>query len=498
MAVSSTPAPAGTGTPIVSPGVAGAVAPATVPRSRVARFRRRLLLALVLGSLAAVATGAVVLAANVVTYDRYHAIVHEGAVSVDAAQDARAAALDSAAANADLLAQTDLAARDRDRATAAGRWADFKNALRISWQNRSDTSQGEFAVFAAADTASTDYEGWIGAMNAALGANRPDDAHTAFLNAYGVLHDRLIPALNGLQAVKVEFMKSEYASASSTIRGWLTALAVASVVLMLIAGFGFWLTRRMHHRFTVELILAILLVAGIGAWVGLQLHRGDTQARVLVHDAYDTVAGVRDEIALASEEHALESITIFDPAAAAGRFQEFGDYDLQFEQGLCGFAGCAQTPFLAGGATAGAPQAQVAPEVFKGALDAADRFGLARPPLIANVHFRGEPQALESARAAYQKFVSADGGLRTQLQGGNTSAALAANTGQSTPAFQQTVQGLDGARSIARSVYDSIWRSVQDAARIGEFLAIGEVIAGLLIATGLWRRRQELYPANVR
>ena len=325
------------------------VVPRAARGGRVARWRRLLLIALIAGCAAAVAAALVVLIASVVMHDRYTAIVREGAVSVDAAQDARADILDSAGASADVLAQSG-EARTAARVRAAARYEDFKEHLRQSWQNRTDRMFGEFATFDAADRASTEYAGFIGAMNVAVDGNRADEARTAFLSAYDALNRKLLPALGGLQANKVEFMQVRYASTSSTLRGWLIAVAAVSVALVLLAGAGFWLTRRMHHRITLELVAAILLALGVGLWLSLQLRRADTQAKVLVRDAYDTVAGVRDVIALASQENTLESIAILDPTNAARHFAEFADYDTTLQQSLCGTAlppgtGCIAQPF---------------------------------------------------------------------------------------------------------------------------------------------------------
>jgi len=473
--------------------VAGAAVPQTggaavaVHGGRIERLRSRLLLALIAGGCLALLGAVVVFAANTVTTNRYNRIVQEGATSVDAALDARAAILDNAGANADLLTETG-DTRNATRALATKRYEDFKEDLRRSWRNRSDRTQGEFAVFDAADRASTDYAAAIGAMDAAIDANRPDDARAAFLNGYTVLTTRLLPALGGLESVKVEFMKSAYGSTSTVIRGWLTAVAAVSAALALVILAGFGLSRRMHRRFTAELVLALVLVIAIGIWVGIQLRRADTQARVLVRDAYDTVAGVRDEIALLSQEKALQSIAIFDPAAAGSHFNEFDDYNLQFEQGLCGAADCSRTGFLAG--------TDVAATVKSTALDNQDRFGLPRTPLIANVHFAGEARALESARAHYQNFLRIDRDLRAQVQSGNTATSVATNDGVSRTEFSATAQQLDSASGAARTVYDRIRHSVVDAASIGAWLAAGEIAAALLLVRGLWRRRQELYIAR--
>ncbi|GEM_PF-1931640 len=477
-------------------GQAAAAGGAVSARSRVHTWRELLLAALAIGCVAAVAAAAVVLAANIVMSNRYSAIVNEGAKSVDAAQSARADILDSAGASADALAATQPTVRDQARQSAANSYAAFKEQLRLSWQNRSDQTYGEFAAFTAADSASTDYAGAIGAMNAAIDGNRPDDARAAFSSAYAVLNQRLLPALtNGLQQDKVDFMEAHYASTSSTLRNWAIGAGAVSVLLVLVALGGYLLTRSMHHRLTWELALAILLALGVGVWVIVQLRRGDTQAKVLVRQAYDSVAGARDEQALVSQENALESIAIFDagdPAKVQQHFAEISDLDLQAQQNLCGKAGCVNAPFTAGGDA-------VQSGVVASALDGQDRFGLPRAPLVANVHFGGQATNLETARNSYTAFLKADADLKAALtkSPADTAAAATINAGASQTAFTNTINSLTAAAQSARGAYDGIWHSVRDAARIGEGLAVAELIVALLIGAGLWRRRQELYVGNV-
>ncbi|MHB8577233.1 MAG: hypothetical protein ACYDCQ_18125, partial [Dehalococcoidia bacterium] len=469
--------------------------PAT--RTRVQAYRRRLLMTLILGGLFGVVAAVVTLSASIVTHDRYSKIVDTGVVSVDAAQDARADLLDNASANADLLAQTDANARATARTRSQQAWTRFKEDLRRSWRNRSDSAQGEFAAFAAADAAETDYAAAIGAMNAAVDANRADDAHTAFLNAYTVLNQRLLPALSsGLQSVKLEDIGVEYASTSSTIRGWLVALLAASGIVAVIAIVALVLTRQMHARLTWEIAAALVLTLLIGGWLGYQLYRADTKAKVLVSDAYDMVAGVRDEVALVSQENALESIAIFDPAGAAGHFGEINDYDLLFNQRLCGVANCsASPPFVTnpqGGGDTIPPSLQIA------AIQGQARFGLAQLPLVANVHFPGEASHLEAARQQYRAFLAIDADLRTQIvDSKNPGAAAAENAGKGEQQYTATIQALGLVQNDARTVYNSIWRSVEDAATIGELLAAGELIAAALLARGLWRRRHQLFVSGL-
>ena len=269
-----------------------------------------------------------------------------------------------------------------------------------------------------------------------------------------------------------------------------------SALLVLVALGGYLLTRSMHHRLTWELVVAILLALGIGAWVVAQLRRGDTQANVLVRQAYDGVAGARDEQALISQQNALESVAIFDagdPAKVQQHFDEIADLDLQAQQNLCGKAGCVNSSFTNGGKT-------VQPAVVSSALDGQDRFGLPRAPLVANVHFGTQAPNLEAARSAYAAFLNADNQLKAALTKSppDTATAASLSAGASQTAFTNTINALAAAADSARGAYTGIWHSVRDAATIGEALAVVELVVALLIGVGLWRRRQELFVANVR
>lgn len=500
MAVTS--APAGTAPAAATPQPAiGYTAAASRRRSPIRRLRRRLLLTAIAGTVFAVLAALILLAANGITNDYYGQIVTQGSVSVDAAQNARADLLDNLGAYATLLAQTDQAARSQAQATAAQAWERFKNDLRISWQNRSDRTYGEFAAFDAADRASTDYAANIGAMTAAVDAGRQDDARTSFLAAYTVLNQRLLPALeSGLQSDKVEFMESRYASASSTIRGWLVAVGIFSAVAFVLALVGLLLSRRMHHRYTTEIVLAAVLIAGVSAWSGFQLSRATTQAKVLVRDAYDTVAGVRDEVALLNQQSALESIAIFDPTNALAHFKEFDDLTLRYEQGLCGAQDCVNSSFL----TTPLQQTQnitvhndIPDPVRKQVLDNQNEFGLPRVPLVGNVQFPGEAVPLDQSRNSYQRYLLADRTLRQQLLGGNVQAALATASGAGRTELAATQKQLGAAHDVARSRFSSTWQSVEDAALIGAWLTLAVLVGAGLLLRGLWRRRGELTPAGV-
>src|SRR5437879_5717320 len=188
--------------------------PVTRTGNRALNALRSVMLTVISASVAFGAlAGVVSWQANASTYAAYHTLVDEGSVSVDAALRARAAALDHMSASATYLETTGQAQKDA-AALAQERWATFNNEARISWRNLTDSVHGETNVYGAADLAASDYIQQIGAMYAYYAAGQPTQAGAAFLQARETMNTRLVPALGGLEAVKVEDMEAAYAGAS--------------------------------------------------------------------------------------------------------------------------------------------------------------------------------------------------------------------------------------------------------------------------------------------
>ncbi len=453
---------------------------------RIARLRDRMLTLIsavvAFGLLAGIIAGL----ASSTTYDAYHTLVDEGAVSVDAALRARAAVLDHMSAAATYLATTG-PAHDAAYAQAINSWDTYREQSRLSWRNISDPVQGEGSVYQAADRAASDYIQQIGAMFAYDRAGQKDQAGAAFLAARETLNSRLVPALGGLEAVKVEDMEATYAGAAGRITNWRYAVIAMTVLLSLILLGGLWAVRRMHYRWSWPLGVALLLTIAVGAWTQEQLARAATEARVMVRDAHDTVAGVQDLAALLSQERALQSIAIFDPTHAATHLASFEQYNFLVEQKLCGPTDCTATTFLSGPDT-------IDPQVEQAALDAQAKFGLPRTPLIANVHFPGQAAEFEALRQAYRTWLDQHrNNLAQALAAGDVDAARTLSTGSAATNFAAVVKAADAVRDTARTRFDDIWRTVYFTSTLDQGLALAFPLAGLLGAWGLWRRRTELF-----
>ncbi|MEO8285914.1 MAG: hypothetical protein ABI670_05725 [Chloroflexota bacterium] len=423
--------------------------------------------------------------ANVATYNAYHNIVDEGSVSVDSALRARSAALDHMSAAATFLETTgDVQQQARNRATE--RWADYNNESRVTWRNLTDPTHGEADVFAAADRASSDYIQQIGAMFSYYATGDADKAGQAFLQARETLNTRLVPALGGLEAVKVEGMETAYAGAEQLITRWRYVLIGAAVILLLIFLGGLVAVRRMHYKWSWPVGAALLVCAALALLMQFQLGQASADARVMVREAYDNVAGVQDTAALLSQGRALESIAIFDPKQSALHLGNFDQYNALVEQRLCGPRDCTAQSFLAGGDAINAA-------VVEAALEEQSKLGLARPPLVANVHFPGQAAAYEQFRVDYRQWLDAHNTLAQQVTAGQLQAASATSTGDSATTFARVTESANAAAQVARSEYDKIWQGVYWTTGVNQALALIFPIAGLLAAWGVWQRRSQLF-----
>ena len=420
---------------------------------------------------------------------RYRQIVADSAVSADAAQAARASVLAHHSAAADYLSQQGTPEADAALTRSQQAWREYQESLRGLWENRSDERYGEFAVFESADSATLRYRAGIDAMIAFNGAGNVEAAQDAFLNSHQILVQELVPALNGLESVKLESMEEAYATTNETVTAWqrvLLAVGGASVLLLLL---GFFLTRYwLHYAWTWELALAALVGLLLFAWFNLSLLYAANRVEVLVRDAYDTVSGIQSVEALLTQVEALESMAIFNPEQAPAFLSDAEEYLQQAEQQLCGEFSphCTSTPFLSGN--------RISPQVAEAAISGQSKYGLPRAPLVAfaNDRFAGEPEALEALRAAMEQYIAANIVLSNEVAVGEPLGAT-----QSPLSTEAYVAALDAAareQTVARQEFNGIYDRVTTSMEVNRWLAL--LFTGLA-ALGFWglrRRREALFP----
>lgn len=458
-----------------------------VANTRVGRLRSWML-ALVAASVSfGLLAGFIAWQANQVTFENYRRIVDEGSLSVDSALRARAAVLDHMSAAATFLETTgenQSAAEARTRE----RWATFNDEARKSWRNLTDRTHGEYAVYSAADAAASDYIQQIGAMFSYYAAGETDQAGDAFLEAREILNTRLVPALTGLEAVKVEAMEATYAGAAQTISNWANVLLGAVALVSLALLLGLFAIRRMHYRWSWPVGAALIACVTLGGLMYYQLSQARSDASKMVRQAYDSIAGVQDIAANLSQGRALESIAIFDPEQSATHLGEFDQYMALVEQRLCGPRNCTQNTFLS-------DTDFIDPEgtVAKAAANEKDLLGLPRLPLVANVNFNGQADAYEQLRANYVAWLGVHTRLAEQVRARQLEAASQTSAGESAQQFGLVVASVDAAGQVARAEYDKIWQGVYRTTGINQFLALVFPVMGLVAAWGVWQRRSELF-----
>lgn len=419
---------------------------------------------------------------------RYREIVADSAFSADAAQTARAALLAHHSAAADYLSQQGTPEADTSLARSQTSWREYQENLRRLWDNRSDEHYGEFAAFEAADTATLRYRAGIDAMVAFVGAGNVEAAEDAFLNSHQILVREVVPALNGLESVKLESMEDAYATTNATVTTWQRILLIVGGAVVLLLLVGFFLTRYwLHYAWTWELAVASLVGVLLFIWLNATLLYAANRVEVLVREAYDTVSGVQSVEALLTQAEALESMAVFDPAQAPSFLSDAEEYLQQAQQQLCGEFSprCTETSFLLGD--------RISQVVVDSALNGQSKYGLPRTPLVASAfeRFTGEPQALEGLRAAMQRYIAANDVLREELAGG-TQASAAQQT-ESDDAYAAALEASEQERAIARREFDSIYSIVTNTMEWNRWLAL--LFTGLA-ALGFWglrRRREALF-----
>jgi hypothetical protein len=504
MATATVPRPTPPTAPGPPPGpspIAVPTGPVLIPNARLGRLRT-LMLSLMAGALAfGILTGVVAFLAGRTTYDSYRKVVEEGARSVDAALDARSALLQHLSQTAAFLADPtcascpDNAKVDR-RAQANATWLVYTEKSRIAWSNITDPTYGESNVYAAVNQAETDYNRQIGAMYAYFDAKQPDLAAQAFIGPGGareILNQRLLPAFGGLESLKLEAMTADYRAAQQRIEGWRWALVGVTVLLALLLIGGLFAVRRMHYFVSWPLVIGLALGIALTVWLQYRLDAAAADTPVLVHEAYEPVAGIQDLVTVMNQARALENVAVFDNAHAADHLADFNNYAFLINQKLCGVAGvqnCTAKTFLnsAGRLDDAGDDSVVALGV------AANSGAGVPPPIIANIHFLHQPELLEALRKAYLDWLTTHEELATDLRDGkDVNAARQLSSTTSAQKFEAVLNAAGNFNVDTRDEFTTIWKRVYTESTLGQGLALAFPLAGLLAAWGLARRRSELF-----
>src|SRR5262249_34056391 len=164
-------------------------------------------------------------------------------------------------------------------------------------------------------------------------------------------------------------------------------------------------------------------------------------------------------VAIATQANRTESAMILDFHNAQKWQQLFDQNDTLIQQALCGYKGCINTPF-----NSIRPDA-INPEVISEANRRMPHLGVegvSGVPLVANVTYLGEPQAIEKARETYLNYLTLDRRMRDLIAQNQLQTATTIDVGDSDKAFSQYIVAVEAEKKINVDWFDAVWNPIQD------------------------------------
>lgn len=342
-------------------------------------------------------------------------------------------------------------------------------------------SADEESAFIVADTF-TYSRFWRHVGNLIEGRSDLDLARREYLAADNNLRNRIIPALEALEAENFALMVEAGNNASSAINGQIIGVLLASVLLAgTVTVFSFWLRGHIKRYLTLPLDLAMLLTWLVPLLVVLNLASLPQAISAMTQDAYNSISGSSRVLVVGNQANRTESSAIIDRSRAERWLGEFTAYIELLEVRLCGTNACSQASFLIAGGM-NETLAEAAPD----------------SALIANVSSQEEAQTLEEARLALQDYLAIHANLATLISAGDFDAAIELNTGseegESETAYERFNTAIVSVQNLNRDVFDDIWQTQQasipfNRTLYGVFASIAVII---LTFVGINQRYREL------
>jgi hypothetical protein len=249
--------------------------------------------------------------------------------------------------------------------------------------------------------------------------------------ASSLLHDRLLPAADALDAANRSFLDAAYADSE---RGgtWVVPLAGGLQLLVLLA-VQIFLFQRTRRVFNVPLVIASAVILYYVVTLNGSMDKEKYQLKVAKEDAFESIHMLWKAKALAYDANAEESRYLLDPPNRA-------DYERKFFE-------------LAEQVSSNAAYKSHSPSAFR-ATKAPDGF-LEKEK--SNITFADERQAAEEEWRAFNAFLDVDDLIRTREQGGNHEGAVALDTssesGGSDYAFAQFDSAVDRTITINQDAF---------------------------------------------
>jgi len=457
-------------------------------------LRTRLALLTAIGLILITLAGAVAANFYQLIYQRFQDVAVSSRIKIqdsDAALQA-IAQVSRDAIDAVITASTD-PAKSRTAAAAVNTdFASFRQALfkvqgnLASDQENNTFTQAESAVY-------NDFWPHLTAMLAAQTRGDTANVSVEFSRANTALEQTVIPNLTAVEQDNFATMQltQQVASGDMTIQLVILTILAAAAALLLTA-ISFWLRGKLRRYLTLGLDLAVVLAWICGVAMFIDLVKTPTQMKQLVTDSYYGVSATQRILAIATQSYRTESAEILDIPHAKTLWQPlFDQNDALVEQALCGYAGCVNQPFL----WLDNPNinSQI---VYLANLKLPHDSNTTVPvvPLVANVTYSGEPQAIENIRLAYLDYVTYDSQIRYEVALNLIPQAIILDTGFAGVGFNAFTDAVNTEQQIKADQFDRIWHDIQNTLPTHEILfgIFGYGIAFLCLCVGVYQRYREL------
>jgi hypothetical protein len=449
--------------------------------------RIRLVLGGVIIALCALLAGGIVANAYSTAYTLFQTIAEFYAIKVDAAEGALQDIARTSQATADYTALSsdtplfEAAVNDIFRNFNAYRGELF--TLQSNLQ-----SQAERTAFTVADTY-TYSRFWRHVSNLIDGRSDLDLARREYLSADNHLRNRIIPALEALEAENFSLMATAGEQAGGTLGGQTLLVALsAGGLLVLLAMVSFWLRGKVRRYITPGIDGAMALSALVLVVMLVGLFQLPSQFSRMTQMAYYNISSSSRALVAGNLANRAESSAVIDVARAQTWYEQFDASVNEMERHLCGVQDCLQQSFLT---STGQPNTTLIDQARRGTT-------LEEQPLIASVQTPEEIQALETARVAFLDYLGVHDQLVGYLDAGQLDEAVTLNTGfeegESEALYATFTQNIERVQQINRETFNTIWdaqRTTLPAQQVlYGVLAFGAII--VLTGFGVSHRFREL------
>lgn len=431
------------------------------------------------------------------SYELFRGIAEVNSTTVDASERALQYIAQASQAAADYVVLTsDTPLYEQAQNDIFRNFASFRDEMAILRGNLQSTgvaSDEERTAYTVAETF-TFSRFWRHVSD--LVAQRSNDAvaQQQYLAADNHVRSWINPALQALENLNFAQMEAAGETALSVIFTQVFLLAVPAVALALLLTYLSQMLRRKVHRYLTPGIDA----AAVLSWLALvimvlNLLGAPNQIRVMIQDSYRSVSASSRALVDANLANRAESSELLDPERSEAWDARFDEATQQVALRMCGLDTCLENSF-GGGSTTNTSVVRTAENIS--AEDSALIGGII--PLVANVTFPGELNALEQARTAFVDYLAVNQQLRELVAADDIEGAVALNTGTeagtSQEAFDRFASAMEQVRTVNRKVFDETWASASTTLQSNRVLfgLVGYLAIAALIVWGVYHRYREL------